>query len=129
MGMIRKGLPAFTVATRGIVYFHVTLSAGERDLHSGLYGGAALNAANALVQTLAAVIAADGRLEEPLRKEIIPPTPDELEAWQDLPAGADGLAVQGGRPMDARAREEFYVRTLAEPSLDINGIRTGSPTL
>jgi acetylornithine deacetylase/succinyl-diaminopimelate desuccinylase-like protein len=127
MGMIREGLPAFTVATRGIVYFHVTLRAGERDLHSGLYGGAALNAANALVQTLAAVIAADGRLQEPLRKGIIAPTPEELQAWRELPAGADELAAQGGRPMDARAGEELYVRTLAEPSLDINGIHSGSP--
>jgi acetylornithine deacetylase/succinyl-diaminopimelate desuccinylase-like protein len=127
MGMIHKGRPAFTVATRGIVYFHVTLRAGERDLHSGLYGGAALNATNALVQTLGAVIAANGRLQEPLRKGIIAPTTEELQAWRELPAGADELAARGGRPMDLRAGVEFYLRTLAEPALDINGIHSGSP--
>ena len=51
-GMIRRDVPAFNVATRGLVYFHVTLRTGERDLHSGMYGGAALNAAHALIRTL-----------------------------------------------------------------------------
>ncbi|HWK17176.1 MAG TPA: M20/M25/M40 family metallo-hydrolase [Solirubrobacteraceae bacterium] len=127
MGMIRRGMPAFTVATRGIVYFHLTLRAGDSDLHSGLYGGAALNATNALVQTLASVVAADGRLREPLRKGISTPTPEELHAWAQLPPGADELAARGGRPTDVRAAEEFYRRTFAEPSLDINGIHSGSP--
>ena len=46
-GMIRRDVPAFNLATRGMAYFHVTLRTGERDLHSGVYGGAALNAAHA----------------------------------------------------------------------------------
>ena len=70
-GMIRRDRPAFDIATRGIAYFHVTLRTGERDLHSGIYGGAALNAAHALIQTLGAVVAYDGRLAEPLREGII----------------------------------------------------------
>src|SRR3954468_1445553 len=41
-GMIRRDVPAFNVATRGMAYFHITLRTGERDLHSGMYGGAAL---------------------------------------------------------------------------------------
>ena len=51
-GMIRRDVPAFNIATRGMAYFHVTLRTGESDLHSGMYGGAALNAAHALMQTL-----------------------------------------------------------------------------
>jgi acetylornithine deacetylase/succinyl-diaminopimelate desuccinylase-like protein len=128
-GMIRRGLPAFNIATRGLVYFHVTLRTGARDLHSGLYGGAALNAAHALIHTLGAVIAVDGRLVEPLREGIRRPTQDELESWRELPAGADELAEQSAQPMDARAADEFYVRTFAEPALDINGIESGSPHL
>ena len=126
-GMIRPGLPAFNVATRGVAYFHVTMRTGARDLHSGHYGGAALNAAHALIHTLGAVVAVDGRLVEPLRKGLQSPTPEELESWRELPAGADELAEQGARPMDARAADEFYVRTFAEPALDINGIESGSP--
>ncbi|MGH3048737.1 MAG: M20/M25/M40 family metallo-hydrolase, partial [Gaiellaceae bacterium] len=58
-GMIRRDVPAFNLATRGMAYFHVTLRTGERDLHSGMYGGAALNAAHALIRTLDALIAHD----------------------------------------------------------------------
>jgi acetylornithine deacetylase/succinyl-diaminopimelate desuccinylase-like protein len=128
-GMIRRGLPAFNVATRGVAYFHVTIRTGARDLHSGLYGGAALNAAHALIQALSAVVAVDGRLVDPLRNGIQTPTQEELESWRGLPAGADELAQQGARPMDARAADEFYLRTFAEPALDINGIESGSPHL
>jgi acetylornithine deacetylase/succinyl-diaminopimelate desuccinylase-like protein len=128
-GMIARGLPAFNVATRGLVYFHLTLSTGGRDLHSGLYGGAALNAAHALIDTLDAVIARDGRLSEPLRQGIIAPTEQELEGWRLLPAGADELAGQGALPADPQGAEEFYLRTFAEPALDVNGILSGSPQI
>ncbi len=126
-GMIGQGRPAFDVATRGLVYLHLNLRSGARDLHSGMYGGAAMNAPHALIQTLAAVLPVDGRLPEPLRRGIAPPTEVELEDWRALPAGAGELADQGAHPMDARAAEEFYVRTFAEPALDVNGIASGSP--
>jgi len=128
-GMIARDRPAFDIATRGMAYLHVTLRTGERDLHSGLYGGAALNAAHALIQTLGAVVAVDGRLAEPLRQGITPPSDEELASWRELPPGAGELAEQGARPADPRAAEEFYLRTFAEPSLDVNGIDTGSPHL
>ena len=128
-GMIRRDVPAFNVATRGIVYFHVTLRTGERDLHSGIYGGAALNAAHALVQALDRLLARDGRLAEPLREGLAPPTEEELAGWRELPPGGDELADAGARPSDHRAAEEFYRRTFAEPALEINGIESGSPQL
>ena len=127
--MIARDLPAFNIATRGLVYFHVKLRTGERDLHSGVYGGAALNAAHALVQMLGAVIAADGRLKEPLRHGLHAPTAQELEGWRNLPTGSHELAAQGARPKDANAAEEFYLRTFAEPALDVNGVESGSPHL
>ena len=100
--MIRRDVPAFNVATRGMAYFHVTVRTGERDLHSGMYGGAALNAAHALIQTL------DGadRARRHARRArcasgIAAPTDEELAGWTELPAGADELAEQGARPKDA----------------------------
>ena len=126
-GMIAAGRPAFNVATRGLVYFHVTMRTGERDLHSGLYGGAALNAVHALIQTLGAALPVDGRLPKPLRKGVVNPTENELEDWRQLPPGTGELADQGARPMDPDAAEAFYVRTFAEPALDVNGIESGSP--
>jgi acetylornithine deacetylase/succinyl-diaminopimelate desuccinylase-like protein len=128
-GMIRRDVPAFNVATRGVIYFHLTLRTGERDLHSGVYGGAALNAAHAMVQMLDALIAHDGTLVEPLRKGIAAPTDEELEGWALLPSGSSELSEQGARPKDERAAEDFYRRTFAEPALDVNGIQVGSPIL
>ena len=127
--MIRRGLPAFTLSTRGLCYFHLTLRAGERDLHSGLFGGAALNAAHALATTIDGVVAHDGRLAEPLRKGIVPPTEAELAGWSELPGGLQELASHGAQPADPRAAEEFYLRTVVEPALDVNGIDCGSPYL
>jgi acetylornithine deacetylase/succinyl-diaminopimelate desuccinylase-like protein len=127
--MIARGRPAFNVATRGLCYFHVTVRTGERDLHSGMYGGAALNAVHVLTDVLAAVQQRDGRLAEPLRAGLAPPTEEELASWAELPPGADELAGQGARPVDARAAGEFYLRTWAEPALDVNGVGGGSPQL
>jgi acetylornithine deacetylase/succinyl-diaminopimelate desuccinylase-like protein len=128
-GMIHRGLPAFDIATRGIAYFHVKLRTGERDLHSGLFGGAALNAIHALVKTLEAVMPRDGRAPEPLRKGTLAPTAQELEDWGKLPAGVGELAGAGAQPADAQAAEEFYLRTFAEPAVEINGVHAGSPDL
>ena len=128
-GMIRRDVPAFNLATRGLAYFHVTLRTGERDLHSGMYGGAALNAAHALAETISKLVARDGRLVDSLRAGRVPPTEDELAGWRELPAGADELADQGARPADPAAADEFYLRTFAEPALDVNGFESGSPHL
>jgi acetylornithine deacetylase/succinyl-diaminopimelate desuccinylase-like protein len=128
-GMIARDVPAFDVATRGNVYYHVTIRTGERDLHSGLYGGAALNAAHAMIRMLDSLVAHDGLLVEPLRRGIVPPTEEELAGWQLLPDGPSELAQQGARPKDERAAHDFYLRTFAEPALDVHGIQTGSPVL
>jgi acetylornithine deacetylase/succinyl-diaminopimelate desuccinylase-like protein len=128
-GMIRRDVPAFDVATRGLVYFHAVVRTGERDLHSGLFGGAALNAAHVLARLVASITASDGRLAEPLRQGLVPPTEEELAGWRELPAGDDELAQMGARGADAKAAEEFYRRTFAEPALDVNGFESGSPHL
>ena len=128
-GMLKPGVPLFNLSTRGLVYFHVRVRTGERDLHSGLFGGAALNALHALAQALGAVVAKDGRLPEPLRAGIAPPSEEELAGWAELTPGPEELAGQGARPIDPKAAEDFYVRTFAEPALDVNGIEGGSPHL
>src|ERR671930_716876 len=66
-GMTRRGVPEFNVATRGLVYLHVTVRTGGRDLHSGVFGSAAMNATHALMQVLSAVQVRYGLLPEPLR--------------------------------------------------------------
>jgi acetylornithine deacetylase/succinyl-diaminopimelate desuccinylase-like protein len=129
-GMLRLDVPVFDLATRGLVAVDVKVRTGERDLHSGMYGGVALNAIHVLMRCLSAVLAGpDGRLREPLREGIAPPSGEEIEAWATLPPGADELRSQGARPLDERAEDEFYVRTWAEPSADVNGILGGKPGL
>lgn len=128
-GMTTRGVPEFAVATRGLVYFHLTVRTGERDLHSGLFGGAALNATHALLQTLSGVRQVDGRLPEALRAGIAPPTEEERAAWAELVPGEQMLAEAAATPTDPGAAEEFYLRTTAEPALDVNGVAGGSPIL
>jgi acetylornithine deacetylase/succinyl-diaminopimelate desuccinylase-like protein len=94
-----------------------------------MYGGAALNAAHAMIKTLDGLVSHDGTLVDELRAGRAEPTAEELAGWEALPAGASELADQGARPKDARAAEDFYLRTFAEPAIDVNGISTGSPQL
>ena len=127
-GMLRRDVPTIELATRGLVGVDVKVRTGERDLHSGMYGGVALNAVHVLTRCLDAVLAGpDGRLPEPLREGIAPPTAEELDAWSQLPPGAEAISEAGAQPLDAKAGEEFYVRTWAEPSADVNGIIGGKP--
>jgi acetylornithine deacetylase/succinyl-diaminopimelate desuccinylase-like protein len=123
---LERGVPAFNVACKGLAYFDVRVRTGERDLHSGMYGSAALNACNALAQMLGDVLPRDGVIPEVLCAGIIPPSEAELESWRQLTPGAEVLAGQGARPSDATAAEEFYVRTWARPTFDVNGLYGGT---
>jgi acetylornithine deacetylase/succinyl-diaminopimelate desuccinylase-like protein len=127
--MLGRGKPVFNLATRGTAYFRVRLRAGESDLHSGVFGGAALNAVHALVRALDAVLPRDGRLPEELRVGVEPPAEAELAAWRALEPGASVLAGQGARPADVHAADELYLRTWAAPALDVHALAAGAPQL
>jgi acetylornithine deacetylase/succinyl-diaminopimelate desuccinylase-like protein len=129
-GMLGLDLPGFDLATRGLIAFDVEVKTGERDLHSGMYGGAALNAVHVLMRCFDAVLAGpDGLLPAPLRVGIAAPTAEELASWQALPPGAEELSSQGALPLDPQAADQFYVRTFAEPSADVTGFLGGKPGL
>ena len=128
--MVRRGQPGFMVGVRGMVYLHLRVRTGRTDMHSGMFGAAALNATHALMTALASVLPdADGRLPDELRVGAIPPTAEELEAWAQLPSGDEQLGLQGAAPIAPGAADEFYLRTFADTSLDVNGIASGSPDL
>jgi acetylornithine deacetylase/succinyl-diaminopimelate desuccinylase-like protein len=127
--MPAPGQPAFCVATRGICYFHVRVKTGERDLHSGLFGGAALNASHALMQVLEAVLPRHGEVPETLRAGMIRPGDEEIASWGELESGTEVLAAQGARPSDQDAARDFYLRTVVEPAVDVHGVLSGSPEL
>ena len=127
--MLAPGKPAFFVATRGIAYFHVRVRTGEKDLHSGVFGGAAMNASHVLMQVLRAVVPQNGSVPEPLRAGIVRPKDEEIESLSALEPGSQALAAQGARPADPRAAEEYYLRTCVEPAVDVHGIVGGEPVL
>jgi acetylornithine deacetylase/succinyl-diaminopimelate desuccinylase-like protein len=126
-GMTRPEQPEFGVATRGLVAIHVKVRTGKRDLHSGYYGGAALNAIHALIQGLSALLARDGVLPDELRVGRQALSGIEVESLKKLPSGAQLLDEAGVAPLDPQAEKDFYDRTWAEPSLDVNGIFGGKP--
>ena len=128
-GMTRPEQPEFGIATRGLVGFKMKVRTGERDLHSGYYGGAALNAIHVLAQGLSAVVARKGLLPDQLRIGREPLTQLEVDSLKGLPAGWEILDDAGVTPLDANAEDDFYDRTWAEPSLDVNGIKGGKPDM
>jgi acetylornithine deacetylase/succinyl-diaminopimelate desuccinylase-like protein len=124
-GMPVEDVPAFDLGTRGLIYYHLRLRTGERDLHSGVFGGAALNATHALMKTLESVVS----LPPDLRAGVVAPTDEERRSWEELEPGAVVLAEEGARPLDEQAAEEFYLRTLAAPAVDVHGVRAGEAAL
>ena len=129
--MIRRGQPAFMVGVRGMVYLHLRVRTGATDMHSGMFGAAALNATHALMAALDARPSAARTVgfRDELRVGVDATDAEELEAWAQLPSGAEQLAQQGASPIAPGAADEFYVRTFADTSLDVNGIASGSPDL
>ncbi len=118
--------PAITVAVRGMVAVAMDVTVAERDLHSGMYGGIALNAAHVAQEIMSALMPGpDGRLRDELRAGIEPPTPEELRSWSGFPPGGEVVAEAGGRPISDEVAAAFYERNWADASLDINGFASG----
>jgi len=97
-------------------------------LHSGLYGGPVLNATHVLMDVLREVLPGpDGRVREELRAGTAAPGDPERESWALLPSGAETLAEAGASEVTPGAAAEFWERTGAEPSLDVNMLAGGEP--
>jgi len=127
-GMEDPDTPAITVGLRGIVHTHLVVRTGARDVHQGLYGGAALNALNVLHRILAAVLPDEGGVvRDELAAGVRPPTAVERASWARLTPGARMLAEAGARPVAPGAGEEFHERTGARPAVDLNHTEAGAP--
>jgi acetylornithine deacetylase/succinyl-diaminopimelate desuccinylase-like protein len=124
-GMASDDMPAVTTALRGLVGFQLRLVANAKELHSGLYGGAAANPVHDLLGVLAAVAGKDSQFAE----GVAPVTDDERAGWATLPSGAEMLRSGGATPADDRAAEEFYERTWAMPSVTVHSVGSGDPTI
>ena len=126
-GMWDVDTPAITTGLRGMVYAEVTLHAAKRDLHSGMYGGSALNPINALTRVLGELHDADGRVQVPgFYDGVREVPPGQREQWNRLQfdeaafLGEIGLST----PVGERGRSALE-RLWARPTADINGIWGG----
>jgi acetylornithine deacetylase/succinyl-diaminopimelate desuccinylase-like protein len=126
--MVDEATPAITLGTRGLVAAGIEVRTARRDLHSGLYGGAVLNAAHVLIGMLGAVAPdTEGRVRPELAAGVAPVAPAERESWDRLPPGGRAIADVGGAEVAPGAGDEYYERTGAATALDVNMIQVGEP--
>jgi succinyl-diaminopimelate desuccinylase len=121
------GYPAITYGLRGIAYYELRLRGAKQDLHSGSFGGAVVNPANALAAMLSALVDADGRVQIPGFYDAVVPLSDrEREEFAKLPFDEDAFRGQIG--VDALGGEAGFTtleRRWARPTCDVNGLWGG----
>jgi acetylornithine deacetylase/succinyl-diaminopimelate desuccinylase-like protein len=126
--MVDERTPAITIAGRGLVSATVEVRTAMRDLHSGFYGGAVLNAAHVLLAMLAEVAPdASGRARPELAAGVAAVSPEERASWDRLPPGADAIADVGAVAVAPEAGDEFYERTGAAAAVEVNMVEVGEP--
>jgi acetylornithine deacetylase/succinyl-diaminopimelate desuccinylase-like protein len=126
--MVDEHTPAVTSASRGLVQAGIEVRVAEHDLHSGLHGGAVLNAAHVLLGMLGEVSPGpEGHVRPELSVGVAAPSPDERESWKALPSGAQAIAEVGAHPISPEAGAEFYERIGARPAVDVNMVTVGEP--
>ena len=120
------GQPAITYGLRGIAYYELRLFGPSQDLHSGTFGGAVTNPANALSGMLAKLIDADGKIQIPeFYDSVIPLTTREREGFQALSSEQRFQDLIGVNDTTGESGFSTLERRCARPSFDINGIWSG----
>lgn len=125
--MISMQTPSITCGLRGLAYMEVEVAGPDKDLHSGLFGGAVANPANVLTRLVAELTDADGRVTIPgFYDDVRVLTPTERRAFNKAPFS---LAVYkrslGVGDVEGEAGYTTIERTGIRPSLDVNGIWGG----
>jgi acetylornithine deacetylase/succinyl-diaminopimelate desuccinylase-like protein len=125
--MFAKGIPSIVYGLRGLTYLQVDVTGTSRDLHSGIYGGAVVNPANALVQMIAKLKDERGKVRIPgFYDDVRALTRAERKAFASLPHTDAKFKRSIGAP--ALFGESGYTtleRVWARPTLEINGIWAG----
>jgi len=125
--MIGMDTPSITCGLRGLTYMEVTVKGPNKDLHSGLFGGAVANPANVLTRLVSSLVDENGRVTIPgFYDDVRELTPAERRAFNKAPfclkeykRALDIAAVEG------EAGYTTMERTGVRPSLDVNGIWGG----
>jgi acetylornithine deacetylase/succinyl-diaminopimelate desuccinylase-like protein len=122
------GMPTLCIGLRGLVYMEVEATGPARDLHSGLYGGAAPNAVFALIELLAKAKNARGEIRVPgIYDDVEPPAPAEKESWANLPFKEKEFLKKevGSTKLTGESKYSVLERIWARPTLEVHGIAGG----
>ncbi len=126
-GMWDKDTPAIAAALRGLVGEEIVVKAADRDLHSGLYGGAAANPILILSKILAGLHDDTGHITLPGFYDGVEETPSNIKAaWETLGRDAESFLGEIGLsiPSGEKGRSVLEL-TWARPTAEINGIIGG----
>ena len=119
--------PAITTALRGLVYDEVRITAADRDLHSGLFGGAAQNPIRVLTRILGALHDDNGRVTIPGFYDGVKDLPPEILAqWKALDFTPESFLKPIGLSLPAGETDRLLIeQVFSRPTCDINGIFGG----
>jgi acetylornithine deacetylase/succinyl-diaminopimelate desuccinylase-like protein len=123
-----EGIPTLCIGLRGLVYTEIEAKGPSRDLHSGLYGGAAPNAVFGLVELLSKLKDANGKILIPgMYDDVEPPAAAEKQSWASLPFNeAEFLAKEvGSTKLTGEPGYSVLERVWARPTLEVHGIAGG----
>ncbi|MCE8006727.1 M20/M25/M40 family metallo-hydrolase [Aestuariivita sp.] len=126
-GLFDSRVPAITTMLRGLLGEEITITGPDKDLHSGMYGGAAMNPIRVLARILASLHDETGRITVPGFYDRVPEISDELRAqWEGL--SFDHKAFLGDVGLSELAGEEgrsALEMLWARPTCEVNGISGG----
>lgn len=125
--MLSMETPSITCGLRGLTYMEVEVTGPDKDLHSGLFGGAVANPANVLARLVAGLVDSEGRVTIPgFYDDVRSLTPAERRAFNKAPFDPAGYkrSLQIGA-VEGEAGYTTLERTGIRPSLDVNGIWGG----
>ncbi len=125
--MFGKNQPSITYGLRGLAYMEVEVVGPNRDLHSGVYGGAVENPLNVLCEMVSKLKDENGVIQIPgFYDSVVPLTHGDRDASASLPF--DEEAYKKSLDIVAVHGEQGYTtleRASARPTLDVNGIWGG----
>ncbi len=119
--------PAITSRLRGLVYIEATLHGPSHDLHSGGYGGAVVNPANALTKILGQLHDDLGVIQVPgFYNDVESVSAEQIEQWNSL-GDADVLILEssGAKATFGENGYGTLERLWSRPTCDINGLKAG----
>ena len=119
--------PMVTTSLRGLVYEEVRLSCADRDLHSGLFGGAAQNPLRVLAHILAAMHDENGRVTIPGFYDGVSELPPQIEAdLKGLDLTPENFLAEVGLKVPAGEKDRMLIEQIAtRPTAEINGMIGG----